>query len=298
MTILVTGASGFIGSHAVRHLLQRGHAVRGLVRATSNRERLASLNVQVIEGNVEDIETLRRAAQGVEVVVHTVGIIAETSGKTFAQTVLAGTRNLVVVAKDMGVRRFIFLSAMGVEHRSTAYWDTKFQGEQIVKESGMEYTNLRPSLVLGAGSKFLRSVVEMVKKPVPSGVGAARLQPIDVGDVCQCIAQGMETDKAVNGTFELGGRDVVTFEEMARTVAEFMGRKLVMFPMPLSLLRVLVGVGSALRLPLPITADQLKMLSYDNVASRDDLRQVFGVEPKPFRESVKEFFQRSDGVIE
>jgi NADH dehydrogenase len=292
--VLVTGASGFIGSHTVRHLFGRGHRVRGLVRAASHRQALQGLDVEIVEGNVEDESALRRAAQGVETIVHTVGIITETQGKTFEKTVRLGTRNLVEVAKGAGVRRVIFISAMGVEHRSTPYWDTKFEAEEIVKRSGMEYTILRPSLVLGAGSKFLPRVVEMVKRPFPSGVGAAQVQPMDVGDLCECIVQSVETDKALNGTFELGGREVVTFEELARTVAEMTGHRLRKIPLSLGLLSGMVGVGNALRLPLPITTEQLRMLGQGNVASRDDARRVFGIEPKSFRESLRDFF----GVME
>ena len=216
MRVLVTGATGFVGPHIVRALVDAGQTVRVLEREPGRSTSLP--NQESAQGDMTDAESLRRAVAGVYTVVHLVALL---TGKPeeFERVMVQGTRDLVAAAKDSGVRRIVLMSALGTDEQTkdlVPYYHAKWEMEQTVQSSGLEHVIFRPSFVFGRDGGALQQFSRIAKlAPVTPivGPGTQRIQPIWVEDVAAYFAAGVERPDAANRTFELGGPDIVTWNE-------------------------------------------------------------------------------------
>ncbi|MBN1478526.1 NAD(P)H-binding protein, partial [Candidatus Sumerlaeota bacterium] len=170
MRVLVTGGNGFIGTHAIRHLIDQGHTVRSLVWPSdddANSRLQREWGVEVVMGDFEDEADARRVLDGMEGVVHLIGSIRKPEVGTFEQMHRAKTEGMAAMAKSLGVRRIVYISAPGAGARAkSAYLRTKFQAEEAIRASGLEWVVLRCSLVVGRrvgdrDSKLMRRLFDM-----------------------------------------------------------------------------------------------------------------------------------------
>ncbi len=216
MKILVTGSTGFVGPKVVHALRARRHDVRALVRDPRRARTLEAWGCELVEGDVTDPGSLRAAVDGCEVVVHLVAIIAGKP-ENFERVMTGGTRNLVAAAREAGVRRFVLMSALGVSEETkdlVPYYRAKWDMEQEILRSGLEYVVFRPSFVFGRDGGVLPTFIRQVRwSPVTPvvGPGTTRLQPIWVEDVGSFFAASVDLPAAANRTFELGGPDAVSY---------------------------------------------------------------------------------------
>src|SRR5207245_6421325 len=218
VTVLVTGATGFVGPHVVHALRAPDLPVRALVRERRRGAKLVPLGVELVEGDVTDAASLRRAVAGCDAVVHLVAIITGRPAD-FERVMAQGTRDLVAAAREEGVGRFVLMSALGVSERTkdtVPYYRAKWDMEQAVKGAGIEHVIFRPSFVFGRDGGVLPQFVRMARfLPVTPviGPGTQRLQPIWVEDVALYFAEGIDRAEAANRTFEIGGPDAPTWNE-------------------------------------------------------------------------------------
>jgi NADH dehydrogenase len=303
--VLVTGATGFIGTHACRSLVTAGYEVVGLVRRPPP-EHDAVRGVSSVTGDVRGASTLSPAAfAGCHYVVHLVGIITEDrgAGQTFDAIHEGGTRNVLSAARTVAeeVRRFVYLSAQGASPRSrSAYSRTNAHAEQLVRDSGLPYSIFRPSLVIGSGGEFVAQIEGLIRKPpltpfaVPfipvPGSGENRFQPLYVGDLTAAIVQSMTEPSAKDQTFEIGGADVVTFNELIKAFERRVGVKKPLLHAPMPLMFAAAAVLEALLPTPPITVDQLINLAADNVCDNEAVRQMLGVDPIPFEQALSAIY--------
>jgi uncharacterized protein YbjT (DUF2867 family) len=289
MMIFVAGATGFIGSHLLKALREGGRQVRCLVRDSKRAAACREMGFEAALGDVTDRDSLRGALEGVQTVVHLVGIIEERAGQTFEGIHVGGTANLLDEAKGAGVRRFFYQSAIGADLNSWApYHRTKAEAEEMVKASGIPFTIFRPSLVIGQGGGFVEKLRGIIRAapviPVP-GKGEAKLQPIYVGDLVKCMVKALEDPGAIGRTYELGGPEHLTYNEVVRTLAGAMGVEKPLLHIPYGL--AALGVRMLERTPLrPATLDQLRLLNTDNICDRDSVRKNFGFQPLSLREAL------------
>ena len=218
MKVLVTGGTGFIGPHIVRRLVDDGHQVRVLEREPGSLQRAGLPAQEAVQGDVTDAASLRRAVEGQEVVVHLVSII-NGRPEQFKRVMSQGTRDLLAAAKEAGARRFVLMSALGTSEETkdlVPYYRAKWEMEQAVKGSGLEHVIFRPSFVFGRGGGALQQFLRIAKlSPVTPivGPGTQRIQPIWLEDVAAYFAAAVDKPEAANRTFEIGGPDVVTWNE-------------------------------------------------------------------------------------
>ena len=292
MTVLVTGGTGFIGPHVVHALRVRDVAVRALVRDPRRAIRLAAWGVEVVEGDVTDAASLRSACAAADAVVHLVSII-KGSPADFARVMTEGTRNLVAAAQDAGVRRFVLTSALGLDERSreaVPYFAAKWQMEHAVAQSGLEHTIMRPSFVFGRDGGVLPTFVRLARfAPVTPivGAGTQRLQPIWVEDLAERYALALELPEAAGRTFELGGPEAVTWNELWARLKRVLGTRRPSLHVPIGLLRMQAALTE--RLPgAPVTRDQLTMLELgDNVVADPGAAEVFELPLVPLDEQLR-----------
>ncbi|MDA0873786.1 MAG: NAD-dependent epimerase/dehydratase family protein [Bacteroidetes bacterium] len=301
MNVLVTGGTGFVGQHVVSALLDAGHAVRCLVRSSA--PSLPS-SVEQVQGDVLKPGSLHAAVNGVDAVVHLVGIIEEfpKRGITFDALHRQATANMVDAARKAGVGRWVQMSANGARKDGVSgYQTSKWAAEQIVAGAGFEHwTILRPSLVFGAPAsdvpEFATQLVRDLIRPFPSwpvfGDGSYAMQPIHVRDVAQAFASAVTLEAAHEKTWCLAGREALPFTEILKRIASGAGiRHKPMIFQPLWMMRPIVGLLGGI--VLPISTDQLAMLVEGNTCDARNAVEAFGLELLPFNQKNLSYLAQS-----
>ena len=307
MTVVVTGASGFVGRHLCAKLVQVGHPVRGLVRQVPVRKNRVE-GVEYVRGvDITEALTLKpEMFAGADAILHLVGIIQENprKGQTFQRVHVEGTRNVVDEALRTGFDgRFVYLSALGASMNSpSVYSQTKYQAERIVIGSKLPYTIFRPSLVLGADGEFVGQMKDLVLHgglkggpplpviPVP-GSGFNLFQPIWVDDLVECLTQSLGRGDTINELYEVGGATQLSFNELIKGFARSLGKpKKPLFHAPLPLLYAAASVLEKISSKPPITRDQLKNLDTDNITTSQAVKDVFGLDPLTFEQMLTKIF--------
>ncbi len=238
--ILVTGGSGFVGGHVVHALREQDRPVRCLVRDVRKAEKLRNWGCELVEGDVTDPTSLRRAVDGVDVVVHLVAI-RQGKPREFQRIMVGGTRDLLKLAKEGGAKRFVLMSALGTSEETkdlVPYYGAKWQMEQDVQKSGFPYVIFRPSFIFGRDGGILPTFRRLAKvAPVTPiiGSGEQRIQPIWVDEVAAYFAKAIDHEPATNRTFELGGPDVVTWNEFWERLKKALGVRRPSVHMPMAL---------------------------------------------------------------
>ena len=292
--ILVTGANGFVGSHVVPALADAGHRVLALVRddagAAEVTRRLAPAQrsaVEIRRGDITRPETLPVALVGAAAVVHLAALPRDWDGGASLRLVnTEGTRNVLRAATDAGVRRFVHLGAMGVVDDPTLHYaSSKVKAMALVRESGLDWTILRPSLLFGPRDGFfniLAGLVRMSPGIVPiTGSGGARFQPLAIGDLARVVVIALGDDGTVAGEYDLGGPRIWTYREIVEEVLRGMGKRRLLVPVPVAVIRLVAGAAEMVHLPFPVATDQLRQLRFDNTGPLDAVRAAFGFEPTP-----------------
>jgi len=283
--ILVTGGTGFVGPKVVHALREQDRPVRCLVRkpASGAAGSLASWGCELVQGDVTDAASLRRAVEGCEVVVHLVAI-RQGSKEKFERVMEQATRDLVTAAKDAGVRRFVLMSALGTREETkdlVPYYHAKWEMEQTVAGSGLEHVIFRPSFVFGRDGGILPTFKQLARlAPVTPiiGSGTQRIQPIWVDDVGAYFAAGAALPEAAGRIFELGGPDAVTWNELWARLKRALGVRRPSVHVPVGLMRVNALLTERLPGDIPLTRDLLTMLEHgDNTTSNDDAVKTFGL---------------------
>ena len=318
--ILVTGGTGFVGREVVRQLTTAGHQVRILVRNPDKARLLFKPGLcEFAAGDILDPDTLQPAMQGIKAVIHLVGIIRETGHATFEQVHVEGTRNVIEAARTAGVGRFLHMSAIGTRpYAPSRYHQTKWQAEELVRNSGLTWTLFRPSVIYGphdlftvplaALTRFPLNFLTLFAFPCPND-GETILQPVPVGDVARCFCRALSNPSSSGKIYDLGGQPLTLCGMMA-SIARARGCNPVIVPTslpaslflsPLLLLKgyrplivplpslLVQAVSWALEIfsPFPlINRDQALMIEEDQHADTRAAVEDLGFVPAEFTESL------------
>lgn len=279
---LVLGGSGFIGRYVVARLAAHGHRVTVLTRRRASARHLILLpTVDVVEGDPFDRATLLRHATPVTAVINLAGILNERGSETFARVHVELPRLVVDACKAAGVRRVVHVSAIGADAHGgpSRYLRSKGEGEAIVEQSGLDWTVLRPSIVVGREDRFLNLFARLARAlPVLAiAAPAARFQPIYVRDVAACVDRALDDDATIGQRYNLCGPKVYTLRELVAYAAEVSGH-----PRPIVGLGATASKLQALALELLpgglMTRDNLASMTRDNVCD-GPFPPVFGITP-------------------
>jgi uncharacterized protein YbjT (DUF2867 family) len=291
--ILVTGATGFVGPKVAHALRAGGRDVRALVRSPSRGKTLEAWGCELAVGDVTDAESVRRAAEGCDAVVHLVAI-RQGRPEQFQRVMVQGTRNLIAAAKGAGAQRFVLMSALGTDESTkdlVPYYGAKWQQEQDLEASGVPYVIFRPSFVFGSDGGILPTFVRLAKLTPATpiiGSGEQRIQPIWVDDVAAYFAASVDPGAPTGRTFELGGPDAVSWNEFWERLKRTLGQRRPSVHVPIGLMRLNARVTERLPGNIPLTRDLLKMLEAgDNVVTRTDAVETFQLPLAPLDEQLR-----------
>jgi NADH dehydrogenase len=297
--IVVTGASGYLGSHITRQLVEAGFPVRAMVRsklAAQKEGRLGGLDLEWIEADVTRPETLASALRGATAVIHTVAIAIEKGGRTYEQVNNQGTANLVDAMKAAGVDRLIYISQLGANARLPyRFLASKGKGQDYVSASGLAWTSFQPSVIWGPEDEFANSFARLIPLtpiifPIV-GDETARFQPVWVEDVATSVVNALNDTATIGMVYQLGGPEVLVLEEIERRTMRALGsrRWFVRFPMPL--LKVFVLLMEVVLPNPPVTRSLLELLAVSNVTTQNAIQQ-FVSQPRPFTAEYASVYMR------
>ncbi len=283
----ILGGNGFIGRYVVKRLAERGDVL------TVGGRRAAAAKFLKLKGDVgqvglvniaiDDEALLPAFVANNDAVVNLVGILHESGGQRFDRVHHVGPARLARLAREAGVARFVHISAIGADPRSTsAYARTKAAGEEAVRDAFPTATILRPSVVFGPEDQFFNrlAALAMISPVVPViGGGETRFQPVYVGDVADAVVRCIDDSTTAGRTYELGGPKVYSLRALTELLLAEIRRRRYLLDLPFGLASLQARLMSLLPNP-PLTPDQVEMLKRDNVASSGALTlATLGITP-------------------
>lgn len=296
MKIALAGGTGFVGDYLVTALLRRGHGVALLVRPGSESKVRDPDQCDIVTGDLEDENSLKRLFDGCDAAIYNVGILRENPrrGVTFERLQYRAVARYLDTAAAAGINRFLLMSANGVRPDGTPYQESKYKAEQAAFASGISATAFRPSVIFGdpRGKMEIATQLrnDMIRPPLPAvdffvatgeHSGPVRMSPVHAADVADAFVAALDDSTTIGKSLELGGQEVLTWGEMIRRVAAACGRRKWLIPMPIEAMKL--GAYCLDWLPVfPVTRDQLTMLAEGNTADPSTLRTLIRREPRAF----------------
>ncbi len=296
MRVFLTGGTGFVGREITRQLLAAGHQVRALVRSGSEAKLARPGQVEVHHGDISDAATLNESLSGCDAVIHLVGIIREfpSKGITFQRLHIETVRSMIAATEAAGIKRFVHMSANGVRPNAKAtYHQTKWEAEELLRASKLDWTILRPSIIFGPEGEFVTMLADLIRKmPVIPviGKGNYRMQPVAIAEVAASFVKALTLPATIGQTFQVGGRESYTYEEILDHTGAAIGHSTVrklhhpVFMMK-PVIKLLEGASA-----FPITSDQLTMMLEGNVCDPSDWAAAFDIDPISFAEGIYDCF--------
>ncbi len=293
MRILLTGGTGFVGTAVREELLRLGHHVRLLVRTRSH-EKWKHLEedqrLELVQGDVTDLVSMKRACHLVDAVVHLVGIVREGYGthESYEFIHIRGTETVLEAAADNNVMWILYMSALGTRpDAQNRFHKTKYAAERAVVESGLGYLILRPSIIWGDNDHFTTILRKKIVPHAPAlvpGTGKKRYQPVYIKDLARGLAKSLDIPALKNKILEVGGPERLTFGQLVDAIAEDKGvERYLKIPVPPFLSLPATAVLQYVPF-FPLTLEMLKMLNEDNVTEDTTFWDSVGIKPRRFME--------------
>ena len=298
MKVALFGGTGFVGSYMVRELIRKEFIPRLLVRKGSESKRTSSC--EVVYGDIQDENTVIDTIGGTDAVIFNIGIIRQfpKKGISYEKLHSDGARCCIKAACKLGVNRFILMSANGVKSDGTGYQKTKWQADEYLQKSGLNWTIFRPSLIFGdpggqGRSEFCTQLRdEMLSIPLPAplfydgifplNAGLFSMSPIHVTNVAEYFVKSITMEKSIGQIYNLGGPETVHWKKVIDCIAMASGKRKWTMPVPVVAIKMVAHLFDRFEW-FPITQDQLTMLMQGNKVTEQYFTE-FDITPKAFSE--------------
>ncbi|MGV8832663.1 MAG: complex I NDUFA9 subunit family protein [Devosia sp.] len=279
--VTVFGGAGFVGTQIVQLLAAKGHRVRVAVRRPDLAGHVRPLGtvgqVVPIQANIRNAASIERAVAGADIVINLVGIGGNRGAQTFEAVHVEGAKAIAQAAKAAGASALVHMSALGVDTAAaiSQYAASKLAGEEAVFAAFPDAVVMRPSILFGQGDGFFNLMAGLARLfPVlPLIGGDTKFQPAYVGDVAEAFVLAAEGKLKTGKVYELGGPQVETHRQLIERVQREALRNRPLLPLSFGMAKMLAGVMSILPFPPMLTADQVELLSVDNVVSDAAIKQ-------------------------
>ena len=296
MKVAVFGGTGFVGSYFIDELIASDHIPRVLVRSGSEEKLMQADKCEPVHGDISDKIAIGDTLAGTEAAIYNIGIIRQfpRKGITYEDLQFDGARNCMDQCKELGIDRFILMSANGVRPDGTGYQKTKWLAEQYLMNTDLKWTIFRPSLIFGdpRGSnrpEFCTQLKkDLIRLPIPAPLfhdgivpvdaGRFSMSPIHVKDVASIFVGSLASEDTASKIFELGGPHTLDWKKIIKTIAKGSGKTKWTIPAPAIFIRSIAALFDRFSW-FPITRDQLTMLMEGNTCETSDLFTKFRAVP-------------------
>jgi len=248
-TVLVIGASGFVGGRLTKALLAEGYAVRCLARDPARVQDLAEIGGEIARGDVSNPASLAKSLDSVQAVYVSIHTLSPQPGSPADQRFMAvelnGLQNVVTACQAQGVRRLIYVTSLGITAEAASEWlRERWRAEQFLLGSGLDVSVIRPGMIVGAGGRGFGMLASQAKKSVAVGLGGRqKMRSIAVDDLIYYLVGVLNDPRAYGQCYDVGNDDVLTNSEMLDATAEILGRRP---PIRLQIPPALLGVSAPL----------------------------------------------------
>ena len=299
MRVALFGGTGFVGSYIVDQLIDKEHIPRMLVRNSSIEKSLSRDKCEIVNGDITDGDVIREVITGADAVIYTIGIIREFASKgiTYEKLHFEGAIRCMDIAIEMEVKRFILMSANGVCPSGTGYQKTKWMSEQYLKNTNLEWTIFRPSLIFGDPRGHNRPEFctqlkkDLINLPFPAplfhegllpfNAGSFTMSPIHVKTVADIFVSSIDKDNHYGKTIELGGENELTWKEIIKIISNACGKKKWVLPAPVIAVKTVAAIFDRFSW-FPVTKDQLTMLVEGNTCDSTNYFSDNNLKPLQF----------------
>ena len=305
-TILIDGASGYLGSHLTKHLLDSGMSVRCIVRPQANIndvQILKDCGAEVVYGDLHDHKAeLAKAFANVETAIHLIGSVAPKRHERLANLHVEQTADFAELCLQAGVNKVIMVTAIGAaSDAQSIYLKTKWQAEEVLRKSGLNCIFLRPSLLIGKtfgnrDSKLVQRLKTLIQSrpmvPLING-GTNKLQPLFINDMVEAVRKCIQSKVAgshnMAPVWELGGPSVLTMKDFLVELMNVMGVQKPLITLPIPLAMVLAKLSQSFQEVPIISEDQIRLSMRDNICGHNALTEELGVTQTGVRESLESY---------
>jgi uncharacterized protein YbjT (DUF2867 family) len=292
MKIFLTGSTGYIGQSLISYLIDNKIEIRALIRPQSihNVDKKLKPTVEILSGDVTVLNSIRNRLHGCDAIIYIPGLIREfpRKGLTFRSIHYDGVKNFVDEALRSNIRRFILISANGVrENVTTQYLKTKYEAEEYLKKSGLDWTILRPSVVFGNEenniNNFINIIINLLKKTpfvIPIiGDGNYRFQPISIFNLSEVILRCLYLESSIGKIYSLCGRERFSYNELVDILSLFVKKKKIKLHFPIAIIKIISKLLERYEW-FPVTYEQIIMLEEENICQeKNSFFEEMGVKP-------------------
>lgn len=278
--ILLTGATGFTGGFVLDLLLEKGYQVTCLVRKGSNIDKLSNKNVKVVYGDLDDYNSFASALKGVSTLVNV------------ASLGFGHAPGIVKACCEAGVKRGIFFSTTGIfTQLNPASKKVRLEAEELIKNSGLGYTILRPTMIYGThADRNMCRLVSFINKfsiiPV-LGSGNFLQQPVYVKDLAKAVILALENPKSIKKEYNVSGGKELTYNQVIDTTALALGKKVIKVHIPLGLCLFMLGMYEKLSKKPKFKKEQALRLNENKNFSYQEIQKDLGYDAISFEEGIK-----------
>jgi uncharacterized protein YbjT (DUF2867 family) len=289
-SVLVTGASGYIGGRLVPELLERGYRVRAMVRGGAEEIMRRWPGIEAVTADALDIRSLEAALDGVDTAYYLIHSML-LGPADFAGVDARAASNFAAVAGEMGIRRIIYLGGLGdVRSDLSPHLRSRMEVARRLQSGPVPVTILRAAIIIGSGSasyEILSNLVARLPMIFTPREVRSLCQPVSIRDVVKYLVGSLESEETSGGSFDIGGDEVMSYREMMRTVARILNRKRLFVTMPLVGLRTFGYMAGLLTpVPVPITMSLMEGLKNDVICEDSSIRKILPFEPLPYRTAL------------
>ena len=308
MKVALIGGTGYVGSYIIDELVDHEHVPRLLVRDGSEHKVTQPEKCEIINGDIEDDEAIGQTLDDCDAVIYLIALIREfpSRGLTNENLQFKGSKRVAEIAEEKGVKRFLLMSALGADPNpnGSKYMQAKHLAEQSIKNTGLNWTIIRPSSLFGDPrggerpefcmmlDKLMLSLIPYPKfLPFPAPSFFTGMNPLDAGnyalsmihvkDIASVFVKVLADEDSMKQTIEIGGNREVTWNEIVTSIAKVTGRKVIMVPAPFFVISFIAGILDRFKW-FPAGKDQLNDLVKGSVCDSSELLNKYDIEPIPF----------------
>jgi len=308
MKVALFGGTGFVGSYLVRELLKHQHQPALLVRSGSENKIEQREHCHLVPGDIKDRDAIRQTLSECDAAIYSIGILREfkNRGITFDELQYQGAVRAIDAAVEMGVKRFILMSANGVKAEGTPYQTSKYRAEQYLQSTELDWTIFRPSVIFGdprGKMEFCTQLqAQLINPPIPAplfyagllpvNAGAFELAPVHIKDVAAAFVKSLGLPETIGQIYGLCGPDTLSWKAIIERLGRVSGKRKWTLPAPALAIKPLAALLEGFEF-FPISRNQITMLMEGNTCSIPTPFSLFGVEPTHFDEASLAYLKQS-----